>query len=44
MTLQYLDMLRTVGAAESTKLIVPAELTNLLRPFFEHTSAAAEGK
>lgn len=44
MALQYLDMLRTVGAAESTKLIVPAELTNLLRPFLEHNAAAAEAK
>jgi regulator of protease activity HflC (stomatin/prohibitin superfamily) len=41
MALQYLDMLRTVGAAESTKLIVPAELMGLLRPFLEHHAAAA---
>jgi regulator of protease activity HflC (stomatin/prohibitin superfamily) len=44
MTLQYLDMLRTVGAAESTKLLVPAELMGLLRPFLEHAAAAAEAK
>jgi len=44
MALQYLDMLRTVGAAESTKLLVPAELTGLLRPFLEHAAAAAEAK
>ena len=42
MALQYLDMLRTVGAAESTKLLVPAELTGLLRPFLEHGRAAGE--
>lgn len=44
MALQYLEMLRTVGAAESTKLVVPVELTNLLRPFLEHSAAAAEAK
>ncbi|MGH7508505.1 MAG: SPFH domain-containing protein [Gemmatimonadales bacterium] len=44
MALQYLDMLRTVGAAESTKLLVPAELMGLLRPFLEHNAAAAEAK
>lgn len=44
MALQYLEMLRTVGAAESTKIVIPAELTNLLRPFLEHTVAAAEAK
>jgi len=44
MALQYLDMLRTVGAAESTKLVVPAELMGLLRPFLEHNAAAAEAR
>ena len=44
MALQYLDMLRTVGAAESTKLVVPAELMGLLRPFLEHHAAAAEAR
>jgi regulator of protease activity HflC (stomatin/prohibitin superfamily) len=44
MALQYLDMLRTVGAAESTKLLVPAELMGLLRPFLEHNTAAGEAK
>ena len=44
MALQYLDMLRTVGAAESTKLLVPAELMGLLRPFLEHHAAAAEAR
>jgi regulator of protease activity HflC (stomatin/prohibitin superfamily) len=44
MALQYLDMLRTVGSAESTKIVVPVELMGLLRPFFEHDAAAAEGK
>jgi regulator of protease activity HflC (stomatin/prohibitin superfamily) len=40
MSLQYLEALRAIGAAPSTKLVVPAELTNLLRPFIEHTAAA----
>jgi regulator of protease activity HflC (stomatin/prohibitin superfamily) len=44
MALQYLDMLRTVGAGESTKLVVPAELMGLLRPFLEHHAAAAEAR
>ena len=44
MALQYLDMLRTVGAAESTKLVVPVELMGLLRPFLEHHAAAAEAR
>jgi regulator of protease activity HflC (stomatin/prohibitin superfamily) len=41
MALQYLDMLRTVGASASTKLLVPAELTGMLRPLMEHATAAA---
>jgi hypothetical protein len=44
MALQYLEMLRTVGAAESTKFVVPAELFGLLRPFLQHNVAAAETK
>jgi hypothetical protein len=30
-----------VGAADSTKLLLPAELTSLLRPFLQHTAVAA---
>lgn len=41
MSLQYLDMLRTIGTAESTKLVVPVELTSLLRTFVGHTRNAA---
>jgi regulator of protease activity HflC (stomatin/prohibitin superfamily) len=40
MSLQYLDALKALGAAPSTKLVVPAEFTNLLRPLIEHTSEA----
>jgi regulator of protease activity HflC (stomatin/prohibitin superfamily) len=37
MSLQYLDTLRRVGESESTKIVLPLELTNLLRPFQHHT-------
>ncbi|HEX9037354.1 MAG TPA: SPFH domain-containing protein [Ktedonobacterales bacterium] len=40
MSLQYLDALKSLGAAPSTKLVVPAEFTSLLRPLIEHTSQA----
>jgi regulator of protease activity HflC (stomatin/prohibitin superfamily) len=42
MSLQYLDALKVLGASPATKLVVPFEFTNLLRPFLEHTSAAAD--
>lgn len=41
MSLQYLEALKALGAAPSTKLVVPAELTNLLRPLTEHTANTA---
>jgi regulator of protease activity HflC (stomatin/prohibitin superfamily) len=40
MSLQYLEALKALGAAPSTKLVVPAEFTSLLRPLIEHTNAA----
>jgi regulator of protease activity HflC (stomatin/prohibitin superfamily) len=40
MSLQYLEALKVLGAAPSTKLVVPTEFTSLLRPLIEHTSAA----
>jgi regulator of protease activity HflC (stomatin/prohibitin superfamily) len=40
MSLQYLAALKAVGAGAATKIVVPFELTNLLRPFVEHTSRA----
>jgi regulator of protease activity HflC (stomatin/prohibitin superfamily) len=40
MSLQYLEVLRALGAAPATKLVVPIEFTNLLRPFVEHTREA----
>ncbi|MEZ0230970.1 MAG: hypothetical protein ACAI25_20290, partial [Planctomycetota bacterium] len=41
MSLQYLQALRSLGAGEATKFVVPMELTNLLRPFVEHTARAS---
>ena len=44
MTLQYLDTLRILASAPSTKLLIPAELTNLLEPIRQHAgSASASG-
>lgn len=40
MSLQYLDMLKALGASPATKLVVPTEFTSLLRPLIEHTSNA----
>jgi len=42
MSLQYLDALKALGASTATKFVVPVEFTNLLRPFLEHTSDAAD--
>ena len=43
MSLQYLETLKALGAASSTKLVIPTEFTGLLRPFVEHARAAADG-
>jgi regulator of protease activity HflC (stomatin/prohibitin superfamily) len=40
MGLQYLETLKTLGAAPSTKLLVPVELTNLLKPFLDQSARA----
>ena len=40
--LQYLEALRAMASAPSTKLVVPMELTALLRPFVEHASRAGD--
>ncbi|HVF10445.1 MAG TPA: SPFH domain-containing protein [Abditibacteriaceae bacterium] len=37
MSLQYLEALRALGASPATKMVIPTEFTNLLRPFLEHT-------
>jgi regulator of protease activity HflC (stomatin/prohibitin superfamily) len=45
MSLQYLDMLRSLGANPATKLVVPLELASLVRPFVAHlTGASAHGE
>ena len=40
MSLQYLDMLKAVGANSSTKLLIPVEFTSLLRPLMDHAARA----
>jgi regulator of protease activity HflC (stomatin/prohibitin superfamily) len=41
MALQYLEALKSVGGSASTKLLVPMELTSLVRPFVEHAVRAS---
>lgn len=41
MSLQYLDMLKSLGASPATKLLVPVELSSLVRPFVEHLAGAS---
>ena len=50
MGLQYLEALKVLGAAPSTKIVLPMELTSMLQGVaaltdraFADTSAAAEG-
>ena len=40
LSLQYLEALKSIGANPSTKLLVPLELTSILRPFVDHLHAA----
>jgi regulator of protease activity HflC (stomatin/prohibitin superfamily) len=42
MSLQYLEALRALGASPATKLVIPTEFTNLLRPFINHTRESGE--
>jgi len=42
MSLQYLEALKSLGGSPSTKLLIPMELTGLLRPFLDHASRASE--
>ncbi|MEW6580441.1 MAG: SPFH domain-containing protein [Chloroflexota bacterium] len=44
MSLEYLDMLKQLGASEATKIVVPVEFTNLLQPLLEHTRQATSGE
>lgn len=41
MSLEYLDALKQLGASPATKIVVPAEFTNLLQPLQGHTRQAA---
>ena len=44
MTLQYLETFRQIGTSDSTKIVLPLEVVNLLRPLgdlMQHNSAAA---
>jgi regulator of protease activity HflC (stomatin/prohibitin superfamily) len=41
MSLQYLEALKALGGSASTKLVVPVELINLLRPLTEHAANTA---
>lgn len=41
MSLQYLEMLKSLGNNPSTKLVVPLELASLARPFVEHLAGAS---
>lgn len=40
MSLQYLEALRSLGANPATKILIPMELTALLRPFVGHAEEA----
>jgi regulator of protease activity HflC (stomatin/prohibitin superfamily) len=40
MSLQYLEMLKTLGQNPATKLVLPLELTSVVRPFVEHLTGA----
>jgi regulator of protease activity HflC (stomatin/prohibitin superfamily) len=42
MSLQYLDTLKNLGANPATKIVIPVELTSLLRPFMEQNSRGKE--
>jgi len=43
MSLEYLEMLKQLGANESTKIVVPVEFTNMLQPLLNHTQRASQG-
>jgi regulator of protease activity HflC (stomatin/prohibitin superfamily) len=42
MSLQYLDTLKALGASPSTKIIFPAEFSNLLKPFVRYATETTE--
>lgn len=42
MSLEYLDMLKKLGASASTKFVIPVEFTNMLQPMLNHTEQASQ--
>jgi len=42
MSLEYLDMLKKLGASASTKFVIPVEFTNMLQPLLNHTEQASQ--
>jgi regulator of protease activity HflC (stomatin/prohibitin superfamily) len=40
LTLQYLEALKSLGASEGTKLVIPTELVSLAQPLLAHASKA----
>ena len=42
MSLEYLEMLKQLGASASTKIVVPVEFTNMLQPLLNHTQQASQ--
>lgn len=40
MSLQYLEALKALGATPASKILIPMELTSLLRPFVDHAGQA----
>jgi regulator of protease activity HflC (stomatin/prohibitin superfamily) len=43
LTLQYLEALKALGAADSTKLVIPTELVNIAQPLVDHALRAQTG-
>jgi regulator of protease activity HflC (stomatin/prohibitin superfamily) len=42
MSLQYLEALKALGATPAAKILIPVELTEMLRPFTRHADQAVE--
>jgi regulator of protease activity HflC (stomatin/prohibitin superfamily) len=42
MSLQYLEALKALGATPASKILIPVELTEMLRPFMKHADRAVE--
>jgi regulator of protease activity HflC (stomatin/prohibitin superfamily) len=44
MSLQYMDTLKALGSGQSTKIVIPMELTQLLQPFVSMANAASSAQ